>query len=77
MHPSRFVSRFNGNLIYAADTYVDGHSKHDRVDVVAEYNLVRNPDLSTAVTWTPEFAGRRHPAQALPGVVFHNAGIFK
>jgi len=77
VHPSRFISRFNGNLIYAGETLVDGHAKKNRVDVVAEYNLVRNPDLSTAVTWTPELVAQRHPTQALPGLVLHTAGPFK
>lgn len=77
VHPSRFISRFNGNLIYAGETLVDGHAKKNRVDVVAEYNLVRNPDLSTAVTWTPAYVGQTHPTQALPGVVLHTAGPFK
>lgn len=77
VHPSRFIGRFNGNLIYAGETLVDGHSKHHRVDVVAAYNLVRNPDLSTAVTWNPQFVAQRHPTQALPGVVRHNAGPFR
>ena len=74
VHPSRFISRFNANLVYAGGTLVDGHAKKNRVDVVAEYNLARNPDLSTAVTWTLSLVGKTHPAQALPGVVLHGAG---
>ena len=33
--PSRFISRFNGNVIFVGDTLVDGHSRHDHVDVDA------------------------------------------
>jgi len=75
--PSRFISRFNGDLIFAGGTIVNGHSRADRVDVVAEYNAVREPDLSSAVTWTPELHALIHPPQAVEGLVPPNAGPFR
>ena len=51
--PSRFISRFNGNLIFVGDTLLNGHSKKSHIDVLAAYNTARDPDLSDAVTWAP------------------------
>src|SRR5262245_60919954 len=75
--PSRFISRFNGNLIFTGDTLVNGHSKHDHVDVLAAYNAARDPDLSDAVTWAPTLVGVFHPTQAVAGVVRNTAGPFR
>ena len=74
---SRFISRFNGNLIFVGDTLLNGHSKKDHVDVLAAYNAARDPDLSNAVTWTPFLVGEFHPTQAVAGVVRNTAGTFK
>jgi pectate lyase len=74
--PDRFISRFNGTAIFADDTFVNGHSRHDRVAVVAAYNAARDPDLSPTVSWTPVLFDRIDPAQSLPGQVGHGAGPF-
>jgi pectate lyase len=74
---SRFISRLNGNLIFVGDTLVDGHSRADHVDVLAEYNAARDPDLSNAVTWAPVLYTQIHPTQAVPGLVEHSAGPFR
>jgi pectate lyase len=75
--PSNFISRFNGNLIFVADTLVDGHSRSNRVNVLAEYNNTHDPDLSNAVTWRPILFNERQPAEAVAGLVGNNAGPFK
>jgi pectate lyase len=75
--PSRFISRFNGNLIFVGDTLLNGHSKQSHVDVLAIYNAARDPDLSNAVTWTPTLVGEFHPTQAVAGVVRNTAGTFR
>jgi pectate lyase len=75
--PSRFISRFNGNLIFVGDTLVDGHSRKDHVDVLAAYNAARDPDLSNAVTWTPVLVAEFHPTRAVAGVVRNTAGPFR
>jgi pectate lyase len=75
--PSRFISRFNGTLIFIGDTLLNGHSRKSHVDVLAAYNAVRDPDLSSAVTWTPFLVGEFHPTQAVAGVVRNTAGTFR
>ena len=75
--PSRFISRFNGTLIFIGDTLLNGHSKKSHVDVLAAYNAARDPDLSNAVTWTPFLVGEFHPTQAVAGVVRNTAGTFR
>ena len=71
-----FISRFNGTAIFASGTLVNGHSAHDRVDVVQAYNDTHDPDLLPVVTWTPVLVDELHPAQAVPGLVAHGAGPF-
>ena len=75
--PSRFISRFNGTLIFIGDTLLNGHSQTSHVDVLAAYNAARDPDLSNAVTWTPFLVGEFHPTQAVAGVVRNTAGTFR
>jgi pectate lyase len=74
---SRFISRFSGNLIFVGDTLVGGRARGDHVDVLAEYNLARDPDLSSAVTWAPVLYTLIHPTQAVAGLVRNNAGTFR
>jgi pectate lyase len=75
--PSRFISRFNGTLIFIGDTLLNGRSQKSHVDVLAAYNAARDPDLSNAVTWTPFLVGEFHPTQAVAGVVRNTAGTFR
>ena len=74
--PGSFISRFNGTAIFASGTLVNGHSRHDRVDVVGEYNEAHDPDLVPVVGWTPVLFDKLHPTQAVPGLVGHGAGPF-
>jgi pectate lyase len=74
---SRFISRFNGTLIFVGATLLNGHSHKSDVDVLAAYNAARDPDLSSAVTWTPSLVAEMHPTQAVAGVVRNTAGTFK
>jgi pectate lyase len=75
--PPRFISRFNGTLIFVGDTLLNGHSKHSHIDVLDLYNAARDPDLSNAVTWKPFLVGEFHPTQAVAGVVRNTAGTFR
>jgi pectate lyase len=74
--PDRFIRRFNGTAIHASGTFVNGHSSHNRVDVLAAYNAVNDPDLSGEVGWTPTLYNHIHPTQAVPALVTHQAGPF-
>lgn len=72
--PDQFIRRFNGTAIHAEGTFVNGRSAHSRVDVVAAYNAVNDPDLADNVGWTPTLYTKIHPTQAVPGLVLHQAG---
>jgi pectate lyase len=73
----RFISVLNGNMIFASGTFVLGHARANQIDVVAAYNATHNPDLTPKVAWTPVLFVEIHPTQAVPGMVDHNAGVFK
>src|SRR5580765_1714621 len=73
----RFISRFNGTLIFIGDTLLNGRSQKSSVDVLAAYNAARDPDLWNAVTLTPFLVGELHPTQAVAGVVRNTAGTFR
>lgn len=75
--PDRLISVLNGAAIYAAGTYVGGHSRHNLVDVVAAYNAVNDPDLLSDVGWTPTLYNKIYPAQSLPGLVPAQSGPLK
>ena len=56
---------------------MNGRSRADAVDVLAEYTAVNMPDLSPIVGWTPTLFPETHPTQAVPGLVLGSAGPFK
>lgn len=62
--------------LYAEGTFVNGRSAHNRVDLVAAYNAVHEPDLPTESSWEPTLYTTIHPTQAVPGLVEHQAGPF-
>jgi pectate lyase len=68
--PDRFISRFNGTALTANATLVDGAP----VDIVAEYNAVRDPDLSFTVSWTPTLYRKLQSVDTVAAVVKANAG---
>lgn len=72
--PNRFISRFNGTAIKELGTYVNGHSRHNLVNVLAAYNAAYDPDLSDNVGWTPTLYTQMHPTQSLPGLVPARSG---
>lgn len=72
--PDRFIRRFNGTAAHVEGTFVNGRSVHNRVDVLAAYNALNDPDLSGDVGWTPTLYNNIDPTQAVPGLVLHQAG---
>jgi pectate lyase len=74
--PDRFIAVYKGAAIHASGTYVNGHSHHNLVDVLAAYNAVNDPDLSGDVGWVPTLYTKIHPTQSLPGLVPAQAGPF-
>jgi pectate lyase len=76
--PDRFLSVLNGTAIFATDTQLNARSRSGRhiVDVVALYNEVNDPDLSTDVGWTPALFVDLIPAREVPQAVHGGAGPF-
>jgi pectate lyase len=74
--PDMFIERFNGTAIQARGTLVNGFFPRDRVDVVAAWNEVNDPDLLTTVAWTPELFKRIDPTWTVPITVSLLAGPF-
>jgi pectate lyase len=73
----RFISQLNGNAIFATGSMVNGRARPNRVDVVSAYNATHSPGVTPKVGWTPVLFVEIHPTQAVPGLVAHNAGVFK
>ncbi len=61
-----FIERFNGTAIDESGTLLNGLLNRDRVDVVAAYNAVNDPDLLTDVDWTPTLFREIHPTWSVP-----------
>jgi pectate lyase len=72
--PDQFIERFNGTAIHATGTLVNGFLKRDRVDVVAAWNDLDDPDLLTDVGWTPTLFLRIDPTWTVPLLVEIFAG---
>jgi pectate lyase len=74
--PDMFIERFNGTAIQARSTLVNGFFSRDRVDVVAAWNDVNDPDLLPTVGWTPTLFKRIDPTWTVPLAVELLAGPF-
>ena len=74
--PDRFLSVFKGVALYETGTLHNAASDNHIVDVVAEHNAVRDPDLSTDVGWTPELFLTIDPAFRVPALIESQAGPF-
>jgi pectate lyase len=75
--PDRFIRRFGGTAIHVGETCVNGPAAADCIDVLEAYNAVNSPALSPDVGWTPELSTLMHPTEAVPALVWHNAGPFR
>jgi pectate lyase len=74
--PDQFIARFNGTAIFAAGTHVNGTPAKNLVDVVAAWNAVNDPDLTTDVGWTPSLFDVIQPTKDVPRDVQNDAGPF-
>jgi pectate lyase len=74
--PDRFITRLNGTAIHEEGTFVNGVRPSNRVDVLAAYNAVNDPDLSGDVGWTPTLHTQILPTQVVPVLVALGAGPF-
>jgi pectate lyase len=64
------IGNYGGTAIHETGTTVNGK----RVDVLAAYNAVNDPDLGSDVGWTPTLHTRIDPTWAVPGLVRAGAG---
>jgi pectate lyase len=74
--PDQFISRLNGTAIHIAETLVNAASDNNLVDVLAAYNAVNNPDLSSDVGWTPTLFIEIEPTFKVPSSVESRSGPF-
>lgn len=74
--PDRFIGVYKGTAIHETGTRVNGTPGGGFVDVVAAYNAVNDPDLSTNVGWTPTFFIEIEDTQRVVPAVHSGAGPF-
>jgi pectate lyase len=75
--PDRFVARFtNGRSIHADGTLYNAAADNHFVDPLAEYNAVREPDLTADVGWVPTLFLPIDPTFRVPSLVESQAGPF-
>jgi len=53
--PDKFIAVYKGTAMHESGTLLNAPSRsgHHVIDVVAAYNAVNDPDLSTDAGWTP------------------------
>ncbi|GIF26072.1 pectate lyase [Actinoplanes tereljensis] len=70
------IHYWKGTKITAIGSLVQyGSRRPQPVDLVADYNLAYDPDLTADAGWTPTLRPRVDPAAAVPGIVAANVGI--
>ncbi len=70
--PARFITVLKGAMIHASGTWVYGKE----MDVVAAYNAVNDPDLTTDVGWTPTLFTGIDDAASVQTIVMSGSGPF-
>ena len=75
-HPDRFIGGYKGTAIHETGTRVNGTPGGGFVDLVAAYNAVNDPDLSTDVGWTPTLFTEIEATQRVVPAVHSGAGPF-
>lgn len=73
--PSRFITRLNGTAIHESGSVIwqPGHG-WTLVDVLAQYNAVNDPDLSSDVGWVPTLFDWIEPSENVEWRVESKAG---
>jgi pectate lyase len=76
--PDRFIARFNGLTIHESGSLLNSPSQsgNHAIDVVAVYNEVNDPDLSSDVGWIPTLFVDLMETQDVPSAVQSGAGPF-
>ena len=74
--PADLISEFDGTMIHATGTKMNGTPGGGFVDVVLEYNTLYDPDLSSSMPWTPALYTGIDPTQSVIPLVNSGAGPF-
>ena len=76
--PDRFIAVFRGTAIHESGTMLNSPSQSGQhvIDVVAAYNAVHDPDLSSDVGWIPALFVGLTETQDVPADVESGAGPF-
>ena len=76
--PDQFIAVFRGTAIHEEGTLLNAPSQSGQhaIDVVAAYNAVNDPDLSSDVGWTPALFVGLTETQDVPADVESGAGPF-
>jgi pectate lyase len=76
--PDQFIAVFNGTAIHESGTLLNSPSQsgHHAIDVLAAYNAVSDPDLSSNVGWVPTLFVGLQETQDVPSAVESGAGPF-
>jgi pectate lyase len=76
--PDQFLAVFRGTAIHESGTMLNAPSQSGQhaIDVVAAYNAVNDPDLSSDVGWTPALFVGLTETQDVPSDVQSGAGPF-
>jgi pectate lyase len=76
--PDQFIAVFRGTAIHESGTMLNAPSQSGQhaIDVVAAYNAVNDPDLSSDVGWTPALFVGLTETQDVPSDVQSGAGPF-
>jgi pectate lyase len=76
--PDQFIERLNGTAIHESGTMLNSPSQsgHHAIDMLAAYNAVNDPDLSSDVGWTPTLFVGLTETQDVPSDVQSGAGPF-
>jgi pectate lyase len=72
--PADLLFDWGGTTLTARDNFLLGNRRLSRVDLIAVYNAVHDPDLGTDAGWTPTMHTRIHPADSVPRLVSRHAG---
>lgn len=72
--PAAIIKNWKGSSIYESGSYVNGKSKHHKVDLLDVHNKSNVVKLNENVNWKPFLFNKIHPTQSVPAHVKSMAG---
>ncbi|WP_104127741.1 polysaccharide lyase family 1 protein [Cryobacterium sp. Y57] len=74
LEASALIHNWGGTMLEERGSFVNGSSKHQRVDLLAAYNTNADIPLGDSVTWDATHHERIEPTQSVPKLVLKHAG---